>query len=169
MLNRDKCVQRLKQTLTPSTSAPAIFRSSLVWFLQCSHVQSKWYCAFSSLRLSSDKFMKSTYATVSSSPSSILPKERSSILRKRNTVYYVQSVLVGGEILFHSVAFSSVNPGDGLKEWMLMKINSHISQNKVWRIFSLIYCSVKFSLFDLFYCFGKFLIYLHICDKPIHI
>lgn len=47
-------------TLTPSTSLPAIFRSSLIWFLQCSHVQSKKYCVFSSLCLSSVKFKKST-------------------------------------------------------------------------------------------------------------
>lgn len=76
------------QTLTPSTSLPAIFKSSLMWPLQCSHVQSKKYCVFSSRCLSSDKFKKSTYATVNSSPSEILPRERSSILRKSNTVYH---------------------------------------------------------------------------------
>lgn len=76
------------QTLTPSSSLPVIFKSSLMRPLQCSHVQSKKYCVFSSRCLSSDKFKKSTYATVSSSPSEILPRERSSILRKSNTVYW---------------------------------------------------------------------------------
>lgn len=79
-------VKKRPPTLTPSTSLPANFRSSLMWFLQCLQVQSKKYCVFSSLCLSSDKFKKSTYATVSSSPSEILPRERSSILGSSNTV-----------------------------------------------------------------------------------
>lgn len=120
----------MTQTLTPSASLPANFKSSLMWFLQCSHVQSKKYCVFSSLCLSSDKFKKSTYETVSSSPSAILPRERSSILRKRNTVKCKQicgntcritclihlafhlQFLIDGETLFHSVAIISVNPAE---------------------------------------------------------